>query len=86
MAFEPAATDGPPAPAPAAAPPTCPMRRPPAGPAPPADAVLRGVEGAAGVRRPALVVLVLRRGTRGLEWVPVAATLAAVAVGWAMLG
>jgi putative membrane protein len=34
---------------------------------------------------PALVVLVLRRGTRGLEWVPVAATIAAIAVGWAML-
>jgi putative membrane protein len=34
---------------------------------------------------PAIVVLVLRRGTRGLEWAPVAGTIAAVALGWAML-
>src|SRR3954464_2790902 len=85
MAFDPAATDGPPAPAPAPAPPL-----PYAPPVPQARLhpltlffaawrVLRGFV------VPAIVVLVLRRGTRGLEWVPVAATLSAVAVGWAML-
>jgi putative membrane protein len=34
---------------------------------------------------PAVVVLVLRRGTRGLQWAPVAGTVAAIALGWAML-
>lgn len=34
---------------------------------------------------PAILVLVLGRGTRGAEWIPVAAAIGAAAVGWAVL-
>jgi putative membrane protein len=90
MGFEPVGFPQPPPPPPAFPPRDAPVPLPYALPVPqarlhPLTLFFAAWNAVRGFVIPALVVLFLRRGSRGLGWVPVAATMGAAALGWAML-